>query len=207
VIHALRLRGPLAADPTARILHALVLSLAIWFAIWSIGTLPFYPNLTARLVRLRFVIVAEAVPVATLVLLRLGHFRQAVFFYLAGQWVHATYRIALSGSIQVTSTAYYITLPILAAWLMGFREAFWTAGVCLGSAPIFALDQGHNGVLPSASLSTPSVSRRPTGKVGTGLTETNQRSTAIGALYCSNIPLAPAGRCSPRAPRPGNGER
>jgi signal transduction histidine kinase/ActR/RegA family two-component response regulator len=155
VFHVLRLRGPLAADPTARILHTLVLALAIWFTLWSIVTLPLYPDRTGMLLRVRFVIVAELVPVATLVLLRLGYFRQAALFYLAGQWVHATYRIAISGSIQVTSTAYYITLPILATWLLGFREAFWTAGVCLGSALIFALSQGHNSVLPGASLSTP----------------------------------------------------
>ena len=154
-MHALRLRGPLAADPTARILHALVLALTIWFAIWTIATLPLYPNPMARLLRVRFVIVADLVPVTTLILLRLGHFRQAAYFYLAGQWVHATYNIAINGSIEITSTAFYITLPILATWLLGFREAFWTAGVCLGSALILALRQGPNSVLPTAPLRPP----------------------------------------------------
>ena len=150
VIHSLRLRGPLAADPTARVLHALVLALAIWFAGWSIATLPLYPNLMARLDRLRFVALAELVPVTTLVLLRLGHFRQAAFFFLAGEWLHATYNIAISGTLQITSTAYYITLPILATWLLGIREAFWTAGVCLGSALILALGQPSNSIPPAA---------------------------------------------------------
>ena len=109
----------------------------------------------ARLLRLRFVIVADLVPVTTLILLRLGHFRQAAYFYLAGQWVQATYNIAINGSIQITSTAFYITLPILATWLLGFREAFWTAGVCLGSALILALRQGPNSVLPTAPLRPP----------------------------------------------------
>src|SRR5215472_2896476 len=89
VIYALRLRGPLAADPTARILHALVLALTIWFTIWNISTLPLYPDLMARLLRLRLVFLFELVPVTTLILLRLGYFRQAAFFYLAGDWVHA----------------------------------------------------------------------------------------------------------------------
>ena len=156
LVHALRLRGPLAADPTARILHALVLALAIWSAIWTIVTLPLYPNLTARLLRLRFIVMAELVPVATLILLRFGHFRQAAYVYLAGQWVHATYNIAVNGSIQITSTAFYITLPILATSLLGFREAFWTAGVCLGSALILVLRQGlPNSVLPAAPLRLP----------------------------------------------------
>jgi signal transduction histidine kinase/DNA-binding response OmpR family regulator len=99
--------------------------------------------------------VVGLVPVLTLVLLRLGHFRQAAYFYLVGTWVHATYNIARTGSIQITSTAFYITLPVLAAWLLGFREAFWTAGVCLGSALIFTLRQEPNSVPPTATLIPP----------------------------------------------------
>jgi signal transduction histidine kinase/ActR/RegA family two-component response regulator len=152
VMHALSLRGPLAADPTARVLHALVLALAIWFAAWSIATLPHYPTLAARLLRLRFIILSELVPATTLILLRLGHFRQAAFFFLAGEWAHATFNIAVSGSIQLTSTAYYITIPIMATWLLGFREAFWTVGICLGSALILALRPGPTNVLPAAPL-------------------------------------------------------
>ena len=150
IAHALRLRGPLASDTTAQILNALVLAMTIWSAIWSIATLPLYPNPAAQLLRLRFVIVTDLVPVTTLILLRLGYFRQAAYFYLAGQWAQATYNIAINGSIQITSTAFYITLPILATWLLGFREAFWTAGVCLGSALILTLRQGPYSVLPTA---------------------------------------------------------
>jgi signal transduction histidine kinase/DNA-binding response OmpR family regulator len=148
-IHALRLRGPLAADPTARVLHALVLALIVWSAVWSIATLPLYPDPAARLLRLRFVIVAELVPIATLALLRLGYLRHAAYLYLAGNWAQATYNIAANGSIQITSTAYYITLPILATWLLGVGEAFWTAGVCLGSALILTLLQGPIRALPA----------------------------------------------------------
>jgi signal transduction histidine kinase/DNA-binding response OmpR family regulator len=155
VIHALRLRGPLAADPTARILHALVLALMIWSAIWSVGTLPQYPNAMARLLRLRFVMVADLVPITTLVLLRLGYFRQAAYVYLTGQWVQATYNVVISGSIQITSTAFYITVPVMATWLLGFREAFWTAGICLGSALILALGQDPNRALSTAPLRPP----------------------------------------------------
>jgi len=150
------LRGPLAADPTARVLHALVLVLAIWFAGWNIATLPLYPDSVARF-RLRLIIFSELVPAATLILLRLGYLRQAAFVFLTGQWAQATYNIARSGSIQATSTAYYITLPILATWLLGFREAFWTAGVCLASAFIVALRSGNNSFLPNPSLSPPSI--------------------------------------------------
>ena len=73
VAHILRLRGPLAADPTARILHALVLALTIWSAIWTIATLPLYPDLAARLLRLRFVIVADLIPITTLIQIGRAH--------------------------------------------------------------------------------------------------------------------------------------
>jgi signal transduction histidine kinase/CheY-like chemotaxis protein len=81
--------------------------------------------------------------------------RQAAYFYLVGTWVHASYNIARTGSIQITSTAFYITLPVLAAWLLGFREAFWAAGVCLGSALVFTLRQEPNSILPTAPLIPP----------------------------------------------------
>jgi len=64
--------------------------------------------------------------------------------------VQATYNVAVSGSIEITSTAYYITLPILATWLLGVKEALWTASVCLGSALILTLIQGPNRVLSTA---------------------------------------------------------
>jgi signal transduction histidine kinase/DNA-binding response OmpR family regulator len=143
----------LTADPTARVLHALVLALTVWSAIWTVATLHLYPDLTARWFRVRFVLVADLAPVTTLILLRLGHFRPAAYIYLAGNWVQATYNIAVNGSIEITSTAFYITLPILATWLLGFREAFWTAGVCLGTALILALRPNH--VLPTAPLRPP----------------------------------------------------
>jgi signal transduction histidine kinase/CheY-like chemotaxis protein len=150
VLHALRLRGPLSVNSTARVLHALVLALTIWSAIWTIATLPQYPSLIAKVHRLQFIVVADLVPVTTLILLRFGYFRQAAYVYLTGQWAQATYNIAINGSIQITSTAFYITLPILATWLLGFKEAFWTAVICLGSALILALRQVPNGVLPTA---------------------------------------------------------
>jgi signal transduction histidine kinase/CheY-like chemotaxis protein len=132
----MRLRGPLAADPMAQMLHALLLALALWYAIWTIILLPLYGN---QLVRLGVAILAETGPVAALVLLRFGHLRQATLVYLAGTWVYATVRIAVGSWIHSTTLVIYVTLPILATWLLGYRAALWTAGVCLGSALVFAL--------------------------------------------------------------------
>jgi PAS domain S-box-containing protein len=130
----LRLRGPLAENPTARTLHALLLSFAIWFGFWSIALLLVYPNLA----RLALDILYQATLVAALVLLRYGFFPQASVVYLAGMWVAATARIASGTGIHSTTQVVYVTLPILATWLLGYRAAMWTAGACLGSSLVFA---------------------------------------------------------------------
>ncbi len=133
---AFRLRGPLAENPTARILHVLVLVIAIWYALWSVILLPLYPQLGIRLALALFM---EAGPVAALVLLRLGFLRQASLAYLTGAWAAATFSMASRGGIRSTSQVYYVALPILATWLLGYRGALWTAGVCLASALVFAI--------------------------------------------------------------------
>jgi signal transduction histidine kinase/CheY-like chemotaxis protein len=153
--HALRLRGPLAADPTARMLYVLVLALAIWYAIWTIILVPLYPD---QLVRLGVAVLAELGPVAALILLRHGLLRQATLVYLAGTWLYATVRIALGSGIQSTTMVIYVTLPILATWLLGYRAALWTAGVCLGSSLFFALLEmagfHHQHAIPVSPLGT-----------------------------------------------------
>ena len=133
---AFRLRGPLAENPTARILHVLVLVIAIWYALWSVILLPLYPQLGIRLALALFM---EAGPVAALVLLRGGFLRQASLAYLTGAWAAATFSMAFRGGIRSTSQVYYVALPILATWLLGYRGALWTAGVCLASALVFAI--------------------------------------------------------------------
>jgi hypothetical protein len=77
--YALRLRGPLAENPTARTLHALLLSFAIWFGFWSIVLLLVYPNLA----RLTLDVLYQATLVAALVLLRYGFFPPAWSTWLA----------------------------------------------------------------------------------------------------------------------------
>src|SRR4051812_48238975 len=94
---ALRLRGPLGTDPIARLLHALVLAIAVWFAFWTAVLIPLYPN---RGPRLGVALLAEIGPIAALVLLRLGLFRHASVVYLAGAWLHTTVRMTMNGGIR-----------------------------------------------------------------------------------------------------------
>ena len=97
LIRFLRLRGPLAEDRMAQMLHVLVLALAVWYAAWSVILLPLYPDVVARL---QVALVAEAAPMATLVLLRVGRLKQACLVYLAATWLATTLRLALSGGVR-----------------------------------------------------------------------------------------------------------
>ena len=87
VSSALRLRGPLAADPTARMLHALLvilvlLSVAVWVATIPIARVSF--------ARIFDTAVLEASYATALVLLQFGDFRRASLAYVAGIWSWAT---------------------------------------------------------------------------------------------------------------------
>jgi signal transduction histidine kinase/CheY-like chemotaxis protein len=135
VSQALRLRGPLAAHPTARMLHALVLTLAVWWALWSIILLPLYPNLALRL---PVAALQELGPIGALLLLRVGFLQRASLIYLLGTWVFTTVVMALNGGIRSPVQTLYAVLPILAAWLLGYAAALWVAVVCLSSALVFA---------------------------------------------------------------------
>jgi PAS domain S-box-containing protein len=130
----LRLNGPLAKDPTAQTLYALLLVLAVWFGVWNISLLLIYPHLD----RLLVAVLQQVALVAPLALLRYGLLRQASLVYLTCTWLSATVRIAIGTGIHSTTQIIYVTLPILAVWLLGYRAALWTAGACLGSSLIFA---------------------------------------------------------------------
>ena len=132
----MRLRGPLADDRTAQMLHALLLVIGVWTAASSISTLPFAP---ITFPRIALVVVLEVSLAAALVVLRLGHFRRASMVHLAGVWIWATLIFIFFGGVPSTGMVLYVSLPISAAWLLGYRAALWTAGGCLLSALVFAV--------------------------------------------------------------------
>src|SRR5947209_8355777 len=135
-MYASRLRGPLASDPNAQLLHVLVLALAIWYGLWTVILLPLYPGALSKLPN---VALAEMAPFLALVLLRFGFFRQASIAYLAVTWAFATVVVAHDGGIRSPVQIFYGTLPVLASWLLGYRAALWTAGTCIASGLVFAL--------------------------------------------------------------------
>jgi PAS domain S-box-containing protein len=134
----LRLQGPLANDSTARILHALLLGLAIWLTFSTLLVVLFTPVVA----RLNFFLVPclEVVLVVALVLLRLGYLRAASLVYLAGMWLYVTTIIVLTGGIRnAPALLFYASLPISAAWLLGYRATLWIAGLCISAALVLTL--------------------------------------------------------------------
>jgi len=133
---SLRLRGPLAADPTARTLHALLAGiLAFDMAVYLVER-PFSPNKPATMATF-FPLVAALI--VALVLLGRGRLRQAILTYLSAMWFYATGVTLIAGGIHTFGVVYYLALPILAAWLLGYRAALWNVGLSLISALLFAI--------------------------------------------------------------------
>ena len=145
------LRGSLAADPTARILHVLVAALAVWMAAGWVATIPFA---TKSFPRYFNPLVQEASYVTALVLLRLGHFRRASLAYLAGTWIWATLVCASFGGVHSPGALLYVSLPASAAWLLGHRAAIWTAGGCLLGALVFSVLEMTHMILPLQAQAT-----------------------------------------------------
>jgi PAS domain S-box-containing protein len=146
------LRGSLAADPTARILHVLLVTLSAWLAAGWIATIPFAPVSFPRIFN---TVVLEASYVTALVLLRLGHFRRASLAYLAGTWIWATLVCSFFGGVRSPGALLYVSLPASAAWLLGYEAAIWTAGGCIFSGLVFmVLEMTHVGH-PLQRQSTP----------------------------------------------------
>ncbi len=70
---------------------------------------------------------------------RRGLVRQAAFVYLTGTWVINTVFLVLSGGLHSPAVAIYLTLPISAAWLLGYRGMLWVTAAYLGSSLLIAL--------------------------------------------------------------------
>jgi hypothetical protein len=122
----------LGKDSTARILHALLLGLALWLTFSTAVVVLFTPVV----VRLNFFLVPclIAVLIVALVLLRLGHLRAASLVYLVGMWLYVTTIIVLTGGIRnAPGLVFYASLPISAAWLFGYRATLWIAGLCISA--------------------------------------------------------------------------
>jgi signal transduction histidine kinase/DNA-binding NarL/FixJ family response regulator len=133
----LRLRGRAQSDPTARILHILVVGLLIFLIIENAIVLQFISPKTIDggiVTPLNLFVLA-----ATLILLRRSIVSQASLAYVAGTWLLTTVLMLLPAGIHSVRLVVLVTLPISAAWLFGYPAALWTAGVCLASSLVTVL--------------------------------------------------------------------
>ncbi len=135
--HSLRLRGPLSADPTAQMFHGLLLVVAIWMVVALLVTGTLVVSWPVRRVINNGTI--QAGLIGSLALLRLGYFRAASLVYLTSTWIFATLAISSMAGIRSPIITLYATLPVSAAWLLGYEAALWTACACIGTMLVFAL--------------------------------------------------------------------
>ncbi len=135
--NAVRLSGPLAADPTATVLHSLIVGVLCWFVLQIAVILPFFAFRKAA--SAATALFAGTACVIAISLLRRGRLRAAGIIYLLGIWVMSTGIIVLNRGIYSVGLVYYIALPVTGAWLFGFRAALRIAAVCVGSALVLAL--------------------------------------------------------------------
>jgi len=146
------LRGSLADDRTARMLHVLLATLTVWMAAAFCFTIPFAPMSFPRIFN-SFVL--EASYATALVLLWLGHFRRASLAYLSGTWIWATLVSSFYGGIHSPGALLYVSLPVSAAWLLGYNAAIRTAGACLIGALVFTVLEMTHISLPPQRTGTP----------------------------------------------------
>jgi signal transduction histidine kinase/CheY-like chemotaxis protein len=146
------LRGSLSADPTARILHVLLVALVVWLAAAWVATIPFAEVSLPRIVN---PLLLELSYFLALVLLRLGYFRRASMVYFTGTWIWATLISIAYGSVRSPGALLYVSLPASAAWLLGSTAATWTAGGCLLTALVFTLLEMKHVSLPLQAQATP----------------------------------------------------
>src|SRR4051812_30795357 len=135
------LRGSLAANQQARMLHVLLVALALWMVAGWVATIPFAQLSFPRMLDSSAIIASYA---TALVLLRLGHFRPASLVYLGGTWIWATLISVSFGGVRSPGALLYVSLPASAAWLLGYKAALKAASGCLVSVLLFAaLDIAH----------------------------------------------------------------
>ena len=133
---ALQLRGSLANNPSARVLHSLLLWLAGWRIVSFALILPFATKQLGVALLFTFIL---AIDLAGIRWLRRDSLAPAALTFLSGHWLAYTVVITLSSGIHSRGMVMYLVLPISAAWLMGTIPALLSAGVCLASTALVAL--------------------------------------------------------------------
>lgn len=125
-----RLRGPLEGNPTANLLHVLLVGLLLWtvgHTILFVAT----PFILRRAVSVALLLYLAISAIIALLLLRRGSLHNASIVYLWGVGLLASVLVCLSGGSRSPALVLYAAIPISAAWLLGYRAALITSLACL----------------------------------------------------------------------------
>jgi len=134
---AVRLRGPLANEPKAGVLHSLLVALLAWLGFYLFVFVPWFAARKPQQVMVGASL--TVIFVIALYLLRLGSLREAAMVYVGGCWMIFTVVILFFGGIGSPALILYASLPISAAWLFGRRGATLTTSLCLIAVLVLAL--------------------------------------------------------------------
>ena len=133
-----RLRGPLIGDPTARMLHTLLLSILVWLIVYFILFFPFPIFVVRKFGAAVLALTMLLTVVIALISLRRGSLRTAALIYVCGMWLVFSVLIVFGGGVRSPGLVMYSALPISAAWLFGYRGTLWTAAGCVASGLLLA---------------------------------------------------------------------
>jgi PAS domain S-box-containing protein len=116
--------------------HIFLVVVGAWMLVSIISTLPLAPVTLRRL--LGGSVMSLGV-VGALIAIRRGYYRAASLIYLASVWIQATVSTSSLGGVRSAGVIFYGTLPVSAAWLLGYHAALWSAGVCVSTMLAFAV--------------------------------------------------------------------
>ena len=141
----LRLRGPLADDSTARILHVTLIGLLGWSVLTLAVIIPLVA--VAKLIEAILFGFLAISYVAAWAFLNHGALRTASLIYLGSTWIVSTILILWNGGIHSPAVVLYAALPISAAWLLGYGGTIATTLVCVACTLVMVLLE-VSGMLP-----------------------------------------------------------
>jgi PAS domain S-box-containing protein len=116
--------------------HIFLVVVGIWLIVSYLSTLPLAPLTLRRLLGGSAMSVGV---IGALIVIRRGYYRAASLIYLASVWIQATVSTTSLGGIRSAGVIFYGTLPVSAAWLLGYHAALWSAGVCVSTMLGFAV--------------------------------------------------------------------
>jgi PAS domain S-box-containing protein len=109
----------------------------LWLVLFSAVVLPFFALKKAA--GFSLVVGIMLLILASRVYLSRGHVKIASWIFLSCMWCMVTIILMLSGGITNRGTMFYVAVSVTAAWLVGERIAFISAGLFVVAALIMAL--------------------------------------------------------------------